>query len=643
MAKIDLILTHWARYKSRVKCLKDTLNSLKTKLSATGHKLIITVGAESRDAPYQAEARLLCRDLGVNFLENPDEPNLGRNLNNLHQGTKNPWVLYVQDDFELELPLEIGPDVDLMIANPSIDMIRYTWRKINPADYHVSTYRSDLFQLNHPCSHLYSDNPHLRRRDWLERTGPYVTQDNAACENLMRRRANELSMKVLLTSKQPFRHSGIETVMWEKWARHPKGWAASLLVTPEMASRYDPETRMSWALHDCLVKILRSELPRKILELGPGVSSILIHQYTQKVPEIQYFSIGRLSSDRNKHVAYMKTLGFDVEKTSLTLKNGTKYEPLAVPFGIWDIFDLIIINEEYSLEMGDFLKAHIGDRTTLIFNDSADKGKQLVDLLLGSRPKDYYTQQIIKDDRSERESLVLIPATTEEPNKKRTMTRIINSERFGEIELEQIPQKVYELLWDLHDTNQVYRKDREYTHEYLLDRTFQVFKSLERRGLWKGRKRVLEIGPANGIFATLMRELGHIVECVEHPEEIGYRTILHGLAHHTHFFLITPDNLLPPELETGFDLINATGVQFDMYPDLSRWSTDLWIGVMRKWIEYLKPKGEIFLARNWETPPETTLRLVRHYQDPKFREFLDTHPRVETYNIKEEILTLKLK
>lgn len=223
MAKVDLILTHWARYASRVKCLKDTLNSLKTKLKASGHEIVITVGCETYDSPYQEETKKVCSSFGARFLEQPEAPNLGRNLNNLQRNTQNPFILYVQDDFELERYLDIGPDVDLMIQELRIDMIRYTWRKIDPSEYVISEYRPNLLKLNFTCPHLYSDNPHLRRREWLDITGPYTTKDNASCENSMRASAVKHKMVVLLSPEQPFRHSGIETVMWEKWANHPKG------------------------------------------------------------------------------------------------------------------------------------------------------------------------------------------------------------------------------------------------------------------------------------------------------------------------------------------------------------------------------------------------------------------------------------
>lgn len=327
--------------------------------------------------------------------------------------------------------------------------------------------------------------------------------------------------------------------------------------------------------------------------------------------------------------AYMVTIGYSADRVNRQLLDGFTFKPLEQPFPSTQEFDLVICNQPSSSEMDERLEKHITNKTTFIFPDSRYRGAI----------PNHYSEVIVMDDRSNQTSSILVPLERHTPK----MSRIMNSERFGKIEFAEIPQKVYELLWEIHDSQRVYRKDRSYMHDYLLDRSHRVFEQLGERGLHVGRKRVLEIGPANAIFATLMREIGHIVECVEHPDEQDYRKVLHQLAHHTHFFLIEPDNLMPPALEKGFDLINATGVQFDMYPDLSRWSTDLWINVFETWISYLKPKGEIFLARNWETKPETNLRVVRHFNDSKFLDFLSKHPKVKSYQIKEEVLTLQTK
>jgi hypothetical protein len=606
--------------------LRETLQSLRDKLRVTGHLLEITVGAESYDAPYQSDARKICIEYGANFLENLEAPNLGRNLNNLQKHTKNPWIMYVQDDFELESPLEIGYDISLMEANSEIDMIRYTWRKITPSEYQISEYRHDLYLLNTNCPHLYSDNPHLRRRDWLDRTGPYVTQDNAACENEMRQKANELKLRVLLTKNQSFRHSGIETVMWEKWAKHPKGWAASLLVTPNIASKIPLKYKVNWGLHDYVVKLLREDLPRRILEVGPSMLTILLFQYFSKVPEVKYNFIYRPKEEEFSFIEFLKYLNYPIEQSAIGLRPEYPFTPRGVPFHPKQIMDLLIINEEETPEMSQWIKHHIDESTTIIYSNENFK--------LSSTPT-----EILEDPNSPTRNLIRRKKLKIMKDSKRE----IISERFGKIDFDQIPQKVYELLWEIHDGNEVYRKDPVYTREYLLDRCFSVWKQLKTRGLLEGTKRILEIGPANAIFATLLREVGHFVECVEHPKELGYRKVLHALAHHTHFFLITPEKIVPPNLEPGYDLINATGVQFDMYPDQTRWSTDLWINVIQVWINLLKPKGKIFLARNWETPPGTNERLVRHYKDPNFLKFLDSHPKIDEYLIKEEVLTLSLK
>lgn len=646
MEKVDVILTTWARYSSRVKYLKDTLQSLKDNLIATGCELVFTVGAEGREAPYQNQVKQVCTEYNANLVINDDLPNLGRNLNNLHQNTQNPWVLYIQDDFQLDLPLDIGPDVQIMKKNSSIDMVRYTWRKIEPHEYKTSTYDPSLLLLNPSSRHLYSDNPHLRRRDWLERTGPYSTLDNSACENQMNDTARKRKMHVLLKDKQPFRHSGLETVMWEKWAKHPRGWAASLFVTPEMAARYKRSWRISWEVHDFLIEHLRTNLPRSILETGPGMSSILFYQYAQKVPEVDYFVLNHPSPYHEPFIDHMKELGFDTSNVFLCPLQNEFYQLNQVTIPKNQVFDLIILdgppgtNGRTSPQAMEFLKTHTGPRTTILVDDTHRSERKIVDCVKSWFPPDHFNQITIQDSNFERNSTVLVP----NKSKVKTAKVIVESPAKDNQKKTVIKRSLERLLKASNLCRPSYKPTDIPPDAVQQERLNRMYDQLEKRGLVSGpRIRALDIGPGHPYFLVLMRELGHIADGIESPEVAVYKAVLHHIGIPVHFFHITPNNLLPP-LEGQYDLINATGIQFDVYKGGSRWEGSLWVEVIKTWLEILKPGGKIFAARNWEFVDEDPNKpIVRHYQDPTFLNFLSRDTRIESWSIDAEILTLTKK
>lgn len=416
---VDVILTTWARFESRVRYLRAALESLRLRLKTSDCVLHYVIGAEGLDAPYQNDVRKLCSEYGATLVVNNGPPNLGRNLNNLHSNTSSPWVLYVQDDFVLMEDFDLDYDVAVMKQHKGIDMIRYEWRKISRSNLKQAKEDATIWYLSPSEPRFYSDNPHLRRRSWMDRTGLYITTDNAACENGMNSKAKSLRMGVFLKKERLFRHGGLETVMWEKWAAHPKGWAAQLLISPEDAKRYHPGWRISWELADFLAEHLKTYLPRTILETGPGMSSILFYQYAGLVPEVKYFSVDHQSKFHGGFLTHMKEKGFDVSNAFIVPWEEGKFYDLGIhpdAFFPRQKFDLIFFDGppdgRGTKEAIKFVKDHTGPGTCIIVDDTHREHElRVIEIAKKWYPKDHFEVVTLKanDRRDFRVSTALVP------------------------------------------------------------------------------------------------------------------------------------------------------------------------------------------------------------------------------------------
>jgi len=165
---------------------------------------------------------------------------------------------------------------------------------------------------------------------------------------------------------------------------------------------------------------------------------------------------------------------------------------------------------------------------------------------------------------------------------------------------------------------------------------------LKGRGLLEKipKLRVLDIGPGIPFFPILMEELGHEVLCVETPEapkevEFQRRAGLTVRLHH-----ILRGRFEPDDVKGEFNLINLTGIQFDLV-DGKRWDSDYWVEMLRDLIRLAAPGATIYVARNWEIL-DNGEKVVSHYSAPQFTSFLDACSSIASYKIKREILEIRV-
>lgn len=164
--------------------------------------------------------------------------------------------------------------------------------------------------------------------------------------------------------------------------------------------------------------------------------------------------------------------------------------------------------------------------------------------------------------------------------------------------------------------------------------------AFQRHGLDKIRPiRILEIGPAMGYLMAFCQEYGHKIEVIEMPDSSLYLKSLQALGIYTHSYVMTMDKMFPDSLTSEFELIYATGIQFDCLGEMCayRWPTDKWLEMMNLLMD--RTTWRVFLARNWEY--EGGRAMVKFFNDPRFRAFLSTDRRVKSFKLDPPTLSIQ--
>ena len=109
----------------------------------------------------------------------PVNKGLGNNINKGQAAVKSPFTLYVQEDFD---PTEIFPAhfvdaLDFMREDPALDIVRFyayfSYPNLKPFKKGFSEMVFSYWDFSHLKFYYYSDHPHLRRSNFLEKFGKY--------------------------------------------------------------------------------------------------------------------------------------------------------------------------------------------------------------------------------------------------------------------------------------------------------------------------------------------------------------------------------------------------------------------------------------------------------------------------------------
>jgi glycosyltransferase involved in cell wall biosynthesis len=114
------------------------------------------------------------------LITTPVNKGLGHNMNKGQDAVRTDLVLYVQEDFvpSADFLPRFSEALTYMNTRPELDIIRFyayfRYPYLKPAGNGFSQMRFKLWYLGYRKFYMYSDHPHLRRRNFLEKFGRYT-------------------------------------------------------------------------------------------------------------------------------------------------------------------------------------------------------------------------------------------------------------------------------------------------------------------------------------------------------------------------------------------------------------------------------------------------------------------------------------
>jgi glycosyltransferase involved in cell wall biosynthesis len=171
---VTLLVTHYNRSKS----LERLLNAFAA-LKVTFGDIIVSDDGSKPETVEQLKT--LQQTLNFKLVTTPKNKGLGNNINKGQDEVKTPYTLYVQEDFE---PTDIfarhfTDALQFMEDDKGLDIVRfYAYFKYPYTKPYGKGFSEMMFKLsplatNHLKFYVYSDHPHLRRSNFLEKFGRY--------------------------------------------------------------------------------------------------------------------------------------------------------------------------------------------------------------------------------------------------------------------------------------------------------------------------------------------------------------------------------------------------------------------------------------------------------------------------------------
>lgn len=170
---ISLLVTHYNRTAS----LERLLQSFRAIGVGFGEIIVSDDGSKPE---HLQRLKDLEEKFGFNLVSTPVNKGLGNNINKGQKAVKKTLTLYVQEDF---IPCDdfanyLSQAEEIMNIKPDIDIIRfYAYFKYPYLKPYKNGFNQMIFKLWYPGYkkfYMYSDHPHLRRSNFLDKFGDYT-------------------------------------------------------------------------------------------------------------------------------------------------------------------------------------------------------------------------------------------------------------------------------------------------------------------------------------------------------------------------------------------------------------------------------------------------------------------------------------
>ena len=169
---VTLLITHYNRSSSLDRLLKS-FRELNCKFDE------IVVADDASKQQHLDRLQELQSVYDFRLVTTPVNGGFPKNLNRGQAAVTTPYTLYVQEDFVPSsiCPAHLRDALQFMNEDKSLDYIRfwsfYKYPTLKPYGKGFSEIIFNPWTLNHLSFFMYSDNPHLRRSNFLEKFGRY--------------------------------------------------------------------------------------------------------------------------------------------------------------------------------------------------------------------------------------------------------------------------------------------------------------------------------------------------------------------------------------------------------------------------------------------------------------------------------------
>ncbi len=170
---ITLLITHYNRSKS-LERLFMTFSELEIYFKE------IIVSDDSSKTIHQEYIKTIQQKHQFIYITSPINKGLGNNINKGQEMASAPYTLYVQEDFipSSDFGIHLENAYDILEKENKFDMARfYAYRKypyLKSYKHGFAEMKFSIWNLGTNKFYYYSDHPHLRRSNFLNKFGKYV-------------------------------------------------------------------------------------------------------------------------------------------------------------------------------------------------------------------------------------------------------------------------------------------------------------------------------------------------------------------------------------------------------------------------------------------------------------------------------------
>ncbi|MFC5411832.1 glycosyltransferase [Larkinella bovis] len=172
---VTLLVTHYNRSGSLERLLR-TFTDLDCSFDA------IVVSDDGSKPEHLDKLKSLAKLLDFQLVTTPKNKGLGNNINKGQDAVRTAYTLYVQEDFvpQPDFATHFNDALTIMNQEPELDFIRfyayfpYPYTEPYGKGFSRMVFKPSPWFSNHLKFYVYSDHPHLRRSNFLQKFGRYV-------------------------------------------------------------------------------------------------------------------------------------------------------------------------------------------------------------------------------------------------------------------------------------------------------------------------------------------------------------------------------------------------------------------------------------------------------------------------------------